>query len=82
MEYTADDVNGFKAVVKRIGPAQHPVNYEKPSYPSYVLPVEAPPVAPVGLPLVVPYKNYFNSLYKNGFYGPGAYSYQNIEQYY
>ncbi|XP_065360824.1 uncharacterized protein LOC135954562 [Calliphora vicina] len=30
VEYTADDHNGFNAVVKKIGHAQHPVVYAKP----------------------------------------------------
>lgn len=71
VEYLADDVNGFNAVVKRYGHARHPLIYGKPyPYPGVGLPI------PEGVPIVVPYKRY---------YGPGpytgAYSYQNIEQY-
>lgn len=76
VEYTADDVHGFNAVVTRIKPGQNIVPYELP-----VIPVA--PVAPVVFPLDTPYKSIYTPMYKNGYgYRSGsAYSYQNIEQY-
>ncbi|XP_063697943.1 cuticle protein 18.6-like [Culicoides brevitarsis] len=87
VEYTADDVHGFNAVVKRIKPSGYPdiVPYDKP-YPILpVIPVPVPipaavaPVGPYGPLSDAPY----TPLYKDYNYGErygGAYSYQTIEQ--